>query len=740
MPGLLLLALRVEANTQDVHTWLPGGTSARAEYDRFVELFGDDDDIVISWDGCTTEDPRLFALTKRLRERVGDDLEFCGAANGRDVLNRLTSSGGAGLTEQQARERMAGVFFGEDGRTTGVCVRLGEAGRDNRMACFEKIYESADEVDGLGRERLRIGGGSFISVQIHKATNQALSYSVPAGLLAVLVTFFSLRSIRLTTITLSVAATSALVSVAFVTFCGYKINGLLVMMPVIVMVLTLSGGVHLAGYYRKAVRFDPFGDAVASMFKVGWRPCALATITTSVGILMLCTSHIEAVRHFGMFTSIGLMLALCMLLLTYPALLRVWPISMTEIQRFTSDKPTEIESRAQDHIVQRPWLATAGVAVVLCLFPALMIGAARLKTTLSPENMFPPDSAVRVNHDWLEENLTPVQCVEIVATFENDERDRLTSQIHSLHQIQQHLSELPEIRTVFSFASLCDPIPQGRGFRSVSRRSFINSRLRQELPNLMDQRLLIQEDNLTHWRIRVGLNIQDEEQYATLMDDIAFAAKECSADMETEPEFLVTGIWPLSAIGRQQLFSDLAMSFMLAFLMITPLIMLILRGVSTGLVAMIPNVFPALLFFGGMGWLGWSVDIGTILTASVGLGIAVDDTLHFLETYVRTRETSTCRRTAVWRAITHCGRPMLYTTLICCAGLAVFSASQFIPARQFAIAIVVLLGIALVSDLLLLPALILGPFGRLFDRRQKSDDADATPKNSRSDITSRMVA
>ena len=363
-------------------------------------------------------------------------------------------------------------------------------------------------------------------------------------------------------------------------------------------------------------------------------------------------------------------------------------------------------------------MVIVGVIAVLCMVPVLLFGASRLKTTLGPENMFHPGSQVRVNHDWLEENLTPVQCLEIVATFENDERGRLTPQVDSLQEIQAQLLKLPEIKSIFSFASLCDPIPQGRDFRSVSKRSFIDTRIKNEMPKLVHQRLIVQEGGLTHWRIRVGLNIEDEERYATLMQDIALAADESAVSMDTEPEFLVTGIWPLSAIGRQQLFSDLATSFGLAFLMITPLIMLILRGVRTGLVAMLPNIFPALLFFGGMGWLGWSVDIGTILTASVGLGIAVDDTLHFLETYVRTRKKTCDRSKAVWMAITHCGRPMLYTTLICCTGLAVFAASQFIPARQFAVAIVVLLCLALVSDLLLLPALILGPFGKLFDRKQ----------------------
>ena len=153
--------------------------------------------------------------------------------------------------------------------------------------------------------------------------------------------------------------------------------------------------------------------------------------------------------------------------------------------------------------------------------------------------------------------------------------------------------------------------------------------------------------------------------------------------------------------------------------------MLIMRGIVVGLITMIPNVMPALIFFGSMGWLGLDVSIGTILTASVGLGIAVDDTLHFLQWYVQERRAGASRDSAAWSAVKQCFRPMLSTTLICGCGLVVFAASEFIPTQQFAMAIVVLLGLALVCDIVLLPLLILGPLGPYFDRlqlRAASDD------------------
>ncbi len=744
LPGLLYFALHVESNTQDVHTWLPGGISQRADYDRFIDLFGNDDDLIISWDGCTTDDPRLDQFSAQLDERhVGEEECFCKLATARDVIERLTSEP-LGLSETEARERMSGVFFGPNGLTTGIIARLSATGRCNRNHCIDELYAEADKIDSLGRDALRIGGSSFVSVQIHNSTHRALYFSVPAGILAILVTFFSLRSIRLTTITLSVAGIAALISIAVVCCYGYKINGLLVLMPVIVMVLTLSGGIHMAGYYRHSLQSGHIDDAIRNTLRLGWRPCVLAMVTTSMGIMMLCTSHIEAVRHFGFFTAAGLIFALGTLLSMYPALLTLWPAAEKDTQRFIAAGASRIGSNAKHQVVRRPWIATVGVAAVLILTPVLLFGTSRLKTTLGPENMFHSQSVVHRNHSWLEENLLPIQCVEIVASFDNEQLPRMTSQIEQLQNIQNRLSQLPEVTSVFSFASLCEPIPQGKGLPGVSKRSLINTRIANEKPELVRQRLVAEKDGKTHWRIRLGLDIAEEERYEGLTGEIQrianceFGATAASDSENTagpgavaslaasnstvsnsatvSPEIMVTGIWPLSAAGRQQLFEDLSTSFMLAFLMITPLIMLIVGGFYTGLIAMLPNVFPALLFFGLMGWAGFTVDIGTILTASVGLGIAVDDTLHFLETYMRTRKETGDRSTAVWETVMHCGKPMLHTSLICSAGLCVFAASQFIPARQFAIAICVLLGLALVSDLLLLPALILSPFGKLFER------------------------
>ena len=168
-------------------------------------------------------------------------------------------------------------------------------------------------------------------------------------------------------------------------------------------------------------------------------------------------------------------------------------------------------------------------------------------------------------------------------------------------------------------------------------------------------------------------------------------------------------------------------SFLLAVLLICPVMMFVLRGVLAGLLAMLPNVIPVIVIFGGMGWLGLRIDVGAVLTASVALGIAVDDTLHVLTWYARAIREGLDRTSAIQVAYSRCTIAMTQTTIICGLGLLVLTLSSFVPTAQFAWLILVLLAAALVGDLILLPALLVGPAGQLMIRGLvRSQSAPAT--------------
>jgi len=184
-----------------------------------------------------------------------------------------------------------------------------------------------------------------------------------------------------------------------------------------------------------------------------------------------------------------------------------------------------------------------------------------------------------------------------------------------------------------------------------------------------------------------------------------------------------TGMIPLVYKTQRQLLISLNESIMWATVLIAVVMMFVLRSPMAGLISMIPNVFPIVIIFGALGWLGIKVDIGIMMTASVALGVAVDDTVHFLTWFRRGVGQGLDRVHAVMLAYDRCATAMLQTTVIGGLGLAVFATSTFTPTQQFGYLMISMLGTALVGDLLLLPAILAGPLGKFFGGEAPAADA-----------------
>jgi predicted RND superfamily exporter protein len=175
-----------------------------------------------------------------------------------------------------------------------------------------------------------------------------------------------------------------------------------------------------------------------------------------------------------------------------------------------------------------------------------------------------------------------------------------------------------------------------------------------------------------------------------------------------------TGIMPLLHAIQHELIQDLFKSFLSAFALITIVMTVVQGGILAGLVSMVSNLFPVVLLFGLLGWLDLPLDVGTVMTASIALGMAVDNTLHFLTFFRRGLDSGRTLREAVDAAYRHCGPAMVQSTLICSMGLLAFSFSAFVPVSRFVWMMIGLLFAGLAGDLIVLPALLLSPLGRLF--------------------------
>jgi predicted RND superfamily exporter protein len=197
---------------------------------------------------------------------------------------------------------------------------------------------------------------------------------------------------------------------------------------------------------------------------------------------------------------------------------------------------------------------------------------------------------------------------------------------------------------------------------------------------------------------------------------------------------IYTGVVPIVYKAQRALLHSLVQSIAMSFVMISFVMMILVRPWNVrpqlnnlinfrgGLLSMVPNVFPILVVFGYMGWAGIEVDIGSMMTASVAMGIAVDDTIHFLTWYREGLNAGLSRHAAIRFSYDKVAIAMIQTTLIAGLGLAAFALSTFTPTQRFGVLMLFLLSSALIGDLLILPAILASPLGKYFGSSQLQTD------------------
>ena len=262
----------------NVSQWLPQDYEETRTYQEFRRLFGSDDSAVVSWDGCTLDDDRLEKLAGYLvpppeERRPGDGSEwFEKVITGQQVLKDLMT-GPAQLSRAAALRRLEGTLVGPDLETTCVVVILSEKGDADRTGALAALEEIAESRCGLRRDQLRLGGDAVINAAIDIESKQAIRKWVGlAWGLAIAFAWLSLRRARLMVMVFVVSFYAAILGTGMVHYTGGTMNLLLVLVPVLLFVLTISASVHLCNYYRDAIREFGIVGAPCAPWAAAGRP------------------------------------------------------------------------------------------------------------------------------------------------------------------------------------------------------------------------------------------------------------------------------------------------------------------------------------------------------------------------------------------------------------------------------------------------------------------------------------
>lgn len=730
-------ALRDADNS--VRQWLPQGNAETAVFDWFTDRFGGEEIIAVSWRGCTIDDPRLEKFAAALQQDRSADGASCFARvqTSQRLLEQLTTQG-FGLSQEQALARLKHSFIGPDGHTGCAVLALSEAGKDDRHQAIASLRRIAEYECSIPLDDLRLAGPVVDNVALDAESQRTIGKYLPACiLLVVLAGVWALRSVVLTGCVFLIALYNALFSLALLRWCGGQMNLVLIMLPTLVYVLSISSAVHLVNYFRDARERCCGSTAVCQAVRDGWRPCLFAALTTALGMASLGLSQIAPVRDFGIFCAISMMVSFATTFIFLPALLacsvRQRDEDSTETVpeprpagKFVPTTPQPLVALLSNSVARfhRP-IAIVGFAVIVLLG----LGLAKSDSTVRILGNFSDEHRILQDYAWMEENIGPMIPVEVVVVFEDDVPLDNLQRIQYVQRAGEALSSLDEVAGTISPATFLPEVPQGVSPRDVSARNMIYGRLNHATRQFAEAGLLSERENLQAWRIGARIKAMENIDYGRFIDQLRAQVEPVLVDGNGQRlegvHVAITGVIPLVYRAQRQLLGDLATSFITAFLIISVVTAVVVRSFAGGAVAMIPNLFPVLIVFGSMGLLGIPIRISAVLTASAALGIAVDDTLHFFTWVRRAIEQGADRGQAVREAFARCAPAMFQTTMINGIGMVVYASSIFLPTKLFASLMLSLLGAALVGDLIFLPALLLGPLGRFLRPRGEAEDANS---------------
>ncbi|MFO0872011.1 MAG: MMPL family transporter [Pirellulales bacterium] len=195
------------------------------------------------------------------------------------------------------------------------------------------------------------------------------------------------------------------------------------------------------------------------------------------------------------------------------------------------------------------------------------------------------------------------------------------------------------------------------------------------------------------------------------------AQSKSAAEQRLAISAVYTGVVPIVYKAQRTLLNSLIESTFWSLITITPLMMFIARSFSCGIVAMLPNVLPIFVIFGAMGWSGIQVDIGSMMTASIALGVAVDDTIHYLTWFRWELDKGKTRHEAILASYKRCATPTFQAAIISGLGLSIFAFSTFTPTQRFGYLMLSILFMGVAAELIFFPSLLAGPLGRFFKPR-----------------------
>ncbi len=692
LPILTFLAESLPSNN-DIETWLPNDSDVRIVYDRFKAEFGAEEVILVAVQEGLNQ-PLLIEATASRIETLPTVRQCWTPQRLKKILTELKVEPG------EIDQRLNGLLMNSEKNVAGILVLLSDAGIKNRAGTVEGIREKLEYNQLTGTE-VQLAGAPVVVAELDRLGSQKNNkkFFIITLLISLVLLYYSFREWKKTLATLGLTIWAINLTTAIIYLGGGEMNFILGALSVMVMVFTLAISIHVHHYVASCIN-EP--DPLASALRIAWKPCFLATLTTTIGLFSLTVSQIGPVIQFGYAASIGTFVSLITGLGLTPAVLTLWPIDPRTVH--AGELRWDFRRCAN-------WLIDHSGRVSIATIVLVMItgvGLFGLKTKIDPLDFLPSDGRVIQDVRAVQNDLTELDSVEAIVDF-GDEELPFLKKIDRIRKLEETIKQHPAVKHTMSLASFFP--------KQFPESPYETARLLSHAQSAHGKNDFVSDGDRL-WRVSARIRSDADMPQDLVFDQLTA--------LINDPHVILTGVAPLLRRAQSQIFTGFWESFSMAFLIITVIMIVSLRSIKAGLIAMVPNLTPICIVFGILGWCQIPIDIGIMMTASIALGIAVDGTFHFLvryqDQYRVTRNSAKSSRDSLLMT----GEPIFTAAVITGAGMMALTLSNFVPTARFGYMMTSLLGAALVGDLILLPCL-------LALRPQKPVDEEDTDRNSSND-------
>jgi hypothetical protein len=710
----------------DITAWFSKADPVYQDYERFRTEFGGTRSLIVALKADSAD--VLFApATLAYLEHISDEIERVNTVErvaslatativeampdgGLDVHRLLAGAEHSSSAEIRRRamrdDLIRGDLVSEDATVTAVVVTFDEDRIDSvRAEVIQRIHDIVEPQLPTGLKAF-YNGSLEISETYNRVTlDNQRTFTPPIFLFTIGAIFLTFRSWRKMLLTMVAVTVSILWTLGLYSVMGFSYNVLSSMIVPLIVVLAIADDVHMMQHWDEERRRGDNEHAFKATVAHLATPLLGASATTALGMLSLATSHVVAVRAFGVGSAVGIMMDFVISLVLVPTLL-------TWVKPETARAPHETLIEPLQRIARlscgHPHRVLA-VSVIVGVIAAL--GMFWLRVDTNHINFFRSSHPLSQSASVIDKELSGVYSFQIMLEGPPDSL-KTPDALHRIDRLEETLRAFPHVRKVTSVADylkrinreLNDGQPETSVVpadeNTIAQELFVFSlgnEGRQEL-----ERVVANDFS----RAQISIKLQSMSSDVVLQQVAQADALAKAAFAGTPVTAITTGSGKLFSTLDHYLVTSQLSSFATAFVTVFAVIFLVFRSARFGMLTIVPNVLPVLAVLGVMGYLDISMNIATVMLASVALGVVDDDTIHFINRYRREVAGGATTDEAIQAAMAHEGRASLTTALINSCGFGVLLFSEYRPTAWFGGLLALTLVVAFLAEVFILPATI----------------------------------